>query len=70
MIPILINHEQTEVIGVFKDGVFTLREGYEVTRTELFNCFGNSGIQIIDSIIKDGVTYIKQWRVLEWSLDK
>ena len=71
MIPILYNHDATKVIGSYHDGVFTLIEGHEITRAQLFNCFGNCGFEIIESVIKDDDFYfIKKFRIHEWSLSK
>lgn len=72
MIPILHNHDPNNIIGTFNNGVVTLNEGLIKglihNEGELYDIFGNVGIQIIEQHTCFGFTYVTKFRIIEWSL--
>jgi hypothetical protein len=71
MIPILLNHDHSRVIGTVHqaDGRLFVEFTADVPVTqELFlEMFGNPGARVLESEEKDGVTLIRKAEILEFS---
>lgn len=72
MIPILMRHETDNIIGKVEkteDGYkFTFSKEVKITREMLFEIFGGAGIKITEMEEDNGILYIKEGYILEFSL--
>lgn len=67
--PILVNHDAENMIGFLgSHGVVKFQDNQRITRDMLFDIFGNAGIRVIEMFNENGVIYIRECQILEFSL--
>jgi hypothetical protein len=71
MIPILQNHDHTKVIGTIEAKCCRLcfRFKIPISRDEMFQVFGNTGISITEAELRDGETYVTAGEIMEFSTE-
>jgi hypothetical protein len=73
MVPILIDHDATRIIGRLdyegSDLVIEFMDGMNITKDMLFEAFGNIGGMAIEQFFEGDRRYIKKFKILEWSID-
>lgn len=68
MIPVLINHDQTEVIGkCTNDGTVYIHENL-IPLDNIFDVFGNSGIRVDEIVLVNGIEYVRKLKIVEFSV--
>jgi hypothetical protein len=68
-IPILLNHDHTKVIGLWKrGGIAEFLPDQKITKEQLFNIFGGAGIRVIESFEDATGKYVRAFEILEFSL--
>ena len=72
IIPVLIDHDQSRAIGVVKTkgGELCVKfcKDARIDRDEFFDIFGNVGVIIKDQFMEEGVMYITEARIVEFSV--
>lgn len=68
MIPILLNHNPNEIIGILENGIGVFNDEFVITRDKLFDIFGNCGYRILEQVEVNEEMRIKKFQILEWSL--
>ena len=73
MLPILLNHDATQPIGMaeMEDSHLSIRfrEGHEPPLDGMFSIFGSGvGFQVLETVERGGVQRVRHARILEFSL--
>lgn len=67
--PILVNHDPENCIGFLgSHGILLFEKSQRITQAMLLEIFGNAGIRVIEAFSENGVIYIRQCEILEFSL--
>src|SRR5690606_4697436 len=71
LIPIIVNHDYRRVIGIWNtDGVGTFADDQKITRDQLFNIFGGAGVVMLECFMEGEQTYVKKFKIIEFSLQE
>lgn len=68
--PILVDHDHSRLFGmVLDDGTVKVKAGMELTREQIYDTFGNVGIQITNMVKKDNMFFVTAFKITEFSID-